>query len=82
MKLTIRLNGTNFDLNLKKNEHLSNFHISTFSDLKSENITKIRSKNRLDNGCFYYGFIENVADSQVALSTCEGLVGRFFFLKN
>ncbi|XP_066179553.1 disintegrin and metalloproteinase domain-containing protein 9-like [Sylvia atricapilla] len=68
-------NGTYF-LKLKKNKKLlsDNFKLYTYG--KNGKLQATPSKN--ETHCYYHGTVEGIADSTLALSTCDGLRGILY----
>ncbi|XP_069720060.1 disintegrin and metalloproteinase domain-containing protein 9-like [Phaenicophaeus curvirostris] len=68
-------NGT-YLLKLKKNKKLvsEDFVLYTYGDNGKLEATQSKPKTH----CYYHGFVEGIADSMLALSTCGGLRGLLY----
>ncbi|KFQ55875.1 Disintegrin and metalloproteinase domain-containing protein 9, partial [Pelecanus crispus] len=68
-------NGT-YLLKLKKNKNLVSEDFTLYTYGENGKLEATQSKNKTH--CYYHGTVEGIADSMLALSTCDGLRGILY----
>ncbi|NXJ68918.1 ADAM9 protein, partial [Rostratula benghalensis] len=68
-------NGT-YLLKLKKNKKLVSEDFTLYTYRENGKLEATQSKNKTH--CYYHGTVEGIADSMLALSTCDGLRGILY----